>query len=117
MHSRIDLLEEGLENHTIEPWDGGHGASVHLVDLDVLVEGAAGRYGKDNPVQYRQERAEFIGTKKSDGTDREQRDDARRVYEEIIKQSTVPCSRETWARICDNWDKAFGLEHHGAART
>jgi hypothetical protein len=47
----------------------------------------AARYG--STVEARIGRAEFLGTAKTDATDREQRDDGRRAYEENIRRSTI----------------------------
>ena len=39
-------------------------------------------------------------------TDREQRDDARSVYQGHIDQSTVQGGKEVWARVRDRWREA-----------
>jgi hypothetical protein len=49
------------------------------------VEKAAGRYGSE--INYRHGRGEFIGNSSDAGSDREQRDAARSIYEENIRQS------------------------------
>ena len=55
---------------------------------------------------------EFIGTTKEDGTDREQRDDARRQYEKVIRaiaDSGVVEGQDigkTWEKIRDRWRKS-----------
>jgi hypothetical protein len=67
----------------------------------------AQRYGAK--VEYSIGRAEFIGTQAQEGTDREQRDDARRVYEEIIGRSDVQGSQEVWARVHHRWGEALGV--------
>jgi hypothetical protein len=51
----------------------------------------------------------FLGTEKQDGTDREPRDDARRVYEEGIAESPVQGSAEIWQGIRDRWGKELAL--------
>src|SRR4249919_3774755 len=61
------------------------GATVYVVDLDgsslKSIGKGAKRYGEGNPVYVQFGRGEFIGIKKEDGSDREQGDSARRVYE------------------------------------
>lgn len=99
------LLEDGLANHTIVPTRGG--AEVHVVDLDGSAMGAikkgAQRYGEGNPIDLKFGRGEFIGTTKEDGTDREQRDSARSIYESIINRSSVPDAKAVWQRVNSTW--------------
>ncbi len=101
------LLEDGIAFHTLVPTE--HGATVIVADLDGsmadAVEKGSERY--DAEVGVRFGKAEFIGTTKQDGSDREQRDSARKSYEEIIEQSPVQESREVWARVRDQWSKAL----------
>jgi len=110
-----DLLADGLAFHTLVPHEGG--ATVYVADLDGsaadAVEKAAERYDASVEVQFG--RAEFIGTQKTDGTDREQRDDAKRVYEEIIEQSKIQGSSALWAGVSDRWGegKAPGFVGEG----
>jgi hypothetical protein len=101
-----DLLSDGLAFHTLVPTSGG--ATVFVADLDGsavdAIKKASGRYGSEVEVQFG--RAEFLGTTKSDGSDREQRDDARKIYEGNIKESSVQGSQEVWARVRDRWGQA-----------
>jgi 8-oxo-dGTP pyrophosphatase MutT (NUDIX family) len=60
-------------------------------------------------VDYQIGQAEFIGTTKQTGSDREQRDDARRAYAEIIRRSPVPGSQEVWARVHNHWGQTLGI--------
>ena len=105
-----NLLADGIENHTIDPIDGG--AMVHVVDLDgsslKAIDKGAARYGQDNPVDIQFGRGEFIGTTKEDGTDREQRDSARRVYQSYIDESPVPDAATIWQDINNRWGSAEG---------
>jgi hypothetical protein len=100
-----NLLKDGLENHTLVPTSNG--ARVYVVDLDgsqtAAVKKGASRYGKDNPVHVQFGRGEFIGTTKTDGSDREQRDSARSVYEAYINRSPVPGAAKIWSGIHDHW--------------
>lgn len=104
------LLEDGLAFHTLVP--SGDGATVYVADTDGsladAVEKASGRYDAKVNIQYG--RADFIGdTEKwvgsiaGKGTDREQRDRARGVYEQVIKQSKVSGSAAIWADVRDRW--------------
>jgi hypothetical protein len=81
------------------------------------VEKGAKRY--DSDVEVTRGRAEFLGTQKQDGSDREQRDDARSVYRGHIDQSPVQGgdreqrdhSREAYEKISENpkWCEAAEL--------
>ena len=106
-----NLLADGLAFHTIVPHING--ADVYVADIDGsahdAVAKAAERY--DAKVTYQFGKAEFIGTTKEDGSDRDQRDDARRAYEEIIKQSPVPGSQKVWTRIYNHWGTSLGLNY------
>jgi hypothetical protein len=100
-----NLLKDGLENHTLVPTSTG--ARVYVVDLDgsstAAIKKGASRYGKDNPVHVQYGRGEFIGTTKTDGSDREQRDSARSVYEAYIDRSPVPGATKIWSGVHDRW--------------
>ena len=106
-----NLIKDGLAFHTVVPHTSGGGADVIVADLDGsshdAMARAAERYNAD--VQFERGKAEFIGTTKEDGTDREQRDDARRAYEEIIEQSTVQGSQKVWKKLHTAWGEALGV--------
>lgn len=103
------LIEDGVAFHTIVPNAGGTGAKVYVVDLDGGAVGAVGkaatRFG--STVDYVPGHAEFIGTQKEDGTDDEQRQDARRAYEDVIRQSPVSGAAGDWQRIHNRWSPTF----------
>jgi GNAT superfamily N-acetyltransferase len=118
-----DLLEDGVAFHTIVPHEGS-GATVHVADLDGsahdAVAKAAERY--DTTVEFQRGNAEFIGTVQESGTDRDQRDDARRAYREIIEKSPVQGVEATWRRVHNRWGEtlnpdndSFVTEHNGDA--
>jgi hypothetical protein len=65
------------------------------------VEKGAAQY--DSEVEVHLGRAEFLGTTKTDDTDREQRDSARQSYEALINQPPVQISEQIWARVRDRW--------------
>lgn len=104
------LLKDGIENHTVVPNENG--ATIYVVDLDgsnlEKINKAAERFGDDNPVYFQTGRAEFIGdpgpAKGDDyGSDREQRDRAREVYESVIEQSSVPQAQAIWQDVHNHW--------------
>lgn len=103
------LIEDGVAFHTLVPNADGTGAKVYVVDLDGgavdAVGKAATRFG--TTVDYVPGHAEFIGTQKEDGTDDEQRQDARRAYEDVIRQSPVSGAAGDWQRIHNRWSPTF----------
>jgi hypothetical protein len=111
-----DLLKDGVAFHTIVPND--QGATVYVVDLDGsahdAVDKAATRY--DTTVTYQLGKAEFLGTTKEDGSDREQRDDARRAYEQIIKESPVQGSQGVWRRVHNRWGETLDPDNDSFVR-
>ena len=98
-----DLLKDGIENHTIVPNEDG--ATVYVVDLDgsnlAKVVKAAERH--DTDVYYQTGRAEFIGNTDDSGSDREQRDRARQVYETFIRESSVKEAQAIWQNVRNTW--------------
>ena len=105
-----NLLEDGIENHTMVPTKDG--ATVYVVDLDgstlEAIDKGAQRYGENNEVLVQFGRGEFVGTTKEDGTDREQRDSARQVYESYIGKSKVQNAGAIWQDINNRWGSAQG---------
>jgi hypothetical protein len=95
------LLGQGLAFHTLVPQK--EGAAVYVADLDGSLHDAVAKASGNATVEYRFGRAEFIGTQSETGSDREQRDDARRAYEKIIDQSPVPGSQAVWQRVHHRW--------------
>ena len=81
------LLDDGLEFHTLEPTSNG--AIVHVygdnqATHDTIAK-ALEKHDTQGTITFGH--GDFIGTTKQDGTDREQRDDARRQYEAIIRDA------------------------------
>ena len=105
--SQIDkhLNKVDLPNHTLVPVPGG--AMVYIIDLDGAqldkINEAAQKYGTDNPVYYQFGKAAFIGNEDYGGTDREQRDRARGVYEKVIERSPVKDAQAIWKDVRDYW--------------
>jgi hypothetical protein len=93
------------------PYKGG--ATVYVAEADpknvqaavAATDKAAGRYG--SKVTYRHGRGELIGDKVGTGSDREQRDRARSIYESNIRQSSVHSSQAVWQSIRDRWGEAL----------
>jgi DNA topoisomerase-1 len=81
------LLQDGLEFHTLEPTRTG--AVVHILAMDQdtvdTITKAARKRGAS--VEVMSGHGEFVGTTKETGSDREQRDDARRIYDEVIAEA------------------------------
>ena len=106
-----ELIQDGLAFHTIVPHIDGGGADVFVVDHENQAHDAmaraAERYNAD--VTYEVGKSEFIGSTKEDGTDREQRDDARRIYQEVIKQSKVQGSQKVWKSVHHAWGEELGV--------
>jgi hypothetical protein len=97
------LLNQGVTFHTLEPAPGG--AIVHVLGEDQAtadaVSKAAKSYGASSKFVFGN--AEFIGTSKNDGSDREQRDDARHQYEAAIAEAAA--SPEFGGRhLADVWN-------------
>jgi hypothetical protein len=73
--------------------------------LDAIKQGAA-RYGSQVTIQFGH--AEFVGDTEGSGTDREQRNRARQVYERVSNESPVSRSEEIWSGVRDRWSAAAG---------
>jgi len=105
-----NLLKDGLAFHTIVPKEGG-GATVYVADLDGesfdAINKAAERYGNDNPIDYEKGHGEFVPpeTLPEDGTERQQRDRSREVYESVIAESQVPGAKDIWKGVSDHWSQ------------
>ena len=56
---------------------------------------------------------EFLGTEKQDGSDREQRDDARKSYTRIIEEAGDRRYHEAWSRIHSAYGEALGKKVKG----
>jgi hypothetical protein len=103
------LLDGGLQFHTLEPISGG--AVVHVYGDSQQTADAVGKAAESQNAQvsFTAGHGEFIGTKKEDGTDREQRDDALKQYASVISAAqTSPefAGRDlgkTWDAIRDHW--------------
>jgi hypothetical protein len=82
-----DLLSHDVQFHTLKLTEGGVKVYVYGADQDTLnsVSDAAKRY--DTEVDVLPGKGKFIGTHKEDGTDEEQRADARRIYQRIIDRA------------------------------
>jgi hypothetical protein len=72
---------------------------------------SAERYDAKVTIQFG--KAACIGDSSGEGSDREQRDRARAIFETHIRGSNVPRSSEIWADIRDRWGKAPAEEEVG----
>lgn len=82
------LLKDGVVFHTLEPI-GENKYRVHVYATDNATIGAikkAAQHYDNATVEFTPGTGEFIGTKLETGSDREQRDDARRVYAETVRE-------------------------------
>jgi hypothetical protein len=110
IHER--LLQKGLANHTLEPTE--HGATVHIFVNNQAEMDAVDR-AVDGDVHFVQGNGEFIGTT-LEGSDDEQRADARAVYTGIIDAAESSGAleaghiREIWADSNNHWRSATGAD-------
>ena len=107
------LLAHGLEYHTLEPVEGGARVYVYGDSPDTVqaVTAAGEHYGSG--VQTRQGRGEFIGTQKQDGSDAEQRADARQSYERVIAESRTRGATAAWRSIRDRFRRPDTVKDQG----
>jgi hypothetical protein len=102
-----NLLADGVAFHTLVPTQGG--AKVYVVDMDGssadAVEKGAKRYGTE--ANFVRGNAQFVGTTKEDGSDREQRDDARDKYLGVIKGSRVQGAGGVWDRVHSTYGESL----------
>lgn len=99
---RQQLADGGIQFFTLVPEHDG--ARVYVADIDGSARENVGKFaeGKGIDVHWRSGNAEFIGTEKQDGTDREQRDDARVAYEKVLQGSAYG---PVWQRVRDRWSQ------------
>lgn len=101
------LLDDGVAFHTLEPHSDG--ATVWIADPERSVDtmGVVQKAAHGAEVHVRDGQAEFLGTTQETGTDREQRDDARRAYEGIIAKSPVQGAASIWQGLYHRWGQAL----------
>jgi len=107
------LLKEGLSFHTLQPV-GKRRFRVHVFGSDNATIDAVDKASLefDAIPEFVRGDGEFIGTTKEDGTDREQRDDARKQYEQVIRTIADSGALEgqdigkTWDEIRDHWTES-----------
>jgi len=114
-----NLADDGIEFYTLVPKEGG--ATVYMVDFngDMLdkMHGAARRYGDDNKLYYQFGDAEYIGNSDESGSDREQRDRAREIYQGVIDQSPVAEAKSIWKDVRDHWLPSYEAEGYDLTPT
>jgi hypothetical protein len=107
------LLKDGLSFYTLQPV-GANRFRVHVYGSDDATIEAVGKASEkfDAIPEFVTGSGEFIGTTKEDGTDREQRDDARQAYDKVIHDAAVSGALEgqdvgkIWDEVRDNWSSA-----------
>jgi hypothetical protein len=111
------LLKAGLSFHTLQPVGADHfrvhvfGQCSDKATIDAI-DKASAKF--DAIPEFGRGDGEFIGTTKEDGTDREQRDDARKQYERVIHEVAVSGAVEgqnvgdVWNEVRDHWAKPEG---------
>jgi hypothetical protein len=102
------MLQHKVEFHTLQLKQDG--ATVHVYGADQETLDAVSKAAKqfDSTVKVLHGKGKFIGTHKEDGTDAEQREDARRIYQEIIERAVAAGKlrgnfRTRWDDIRDRW--------------
>ncbi len=102
------LLQDGLAFHTLQPLGGDH-YRVHVYASDQATVDAVAKSAKGfkADVTAVPGKGEFLGTTKDTGSDREQRDDARRVYDKTIKEIAASGELQdlarTWDEVRNHW--------------
>jgi predicted ABC-type ATPase len=95
------LLAAGLEFHTLEPSEAG--ATVHVFGQDQQTLDAVAAVAADlgAQVSLRYGHGEFIGTQKQDGSEEDQRADARQTYQTLLEAAAQRNRRigEVWQRL------------------
>ncbi len=115
------LLKDGLSFHTLQPVGEGR-YRVHVYGSDDATIDAVDKASEkfDAVPEFIAGSGEFIGTTKQDGTDREQRDDARQAYDRVIHDAAVSGAVEgqdvgkIWDEVRDHWSaaEASGKSRH-----
>jgi hypothetical protein len=102
------LLDHKVAFHTLQLKQDGATVHVYGADQETLqaVSDAAKQF--DAKVQVLPGKGKFIGTQKEDGTDAEQREDARRIYADIIERAVTAGKlrgdfRTKWDDLRDRW--------------
>ena len=104
-------MKDGLSFHTLQPV-GEKRFRVHVFASDNATVDAVDKASAEFDVipEYVLGDGEFIGTTKEDGTDREQRDDARKQYEKVIRtiadSGALEGPDKTWDEIRDHWSES-----------
>lgn len=109
------LLSAGVAFHTLEPHSGyGNKTTVHVFGDDQKTLDAVGKVAEsyNSRVEVIAGKGEFIGTTNTTGTDREQRDDAKKVYEGVITEIQTSGKLQgrdigkIWDDVRNNWPTA-----------
>lgn len=104
------LGSHGLEYHTLEPLKDG--AIVHIYGTDNATTKAVAEAGKhyQSAIEMMIGEGEFLGTQKQDGSEDEQRADARKVYEGVIGGSGLQGVAAKWQSLRDRYAPARAVK-------
>lgn len=107
-----DLLQSGVPFHTLIPSADGKSAKIVVADLDGSALQPLHNFAErhNSYVERVPGRAEFVGIEKQDETDTEQRDDAQRIYEQIISQT--PGAQAVWQGLRHRWSQQLSQVHN-----
>ena len=101
------MASDGLQFHTLEPTSSGAIVHVYGDDQATIDKITQAAHGADVKITFGH--GEFIGTTKEDGSDREQRDDARKQYDAVIAAAAASPEfsgrdlGKTWDAIRNSW--------------
>jgi hypothetical protein len=103
-----DLLRHKVAFHTLQLKQDGATVHVYGSDQETLESVSDAAKEHDAGVKVLPGKGKFIGTEKEDGTDAEQREDARRIYRDIIDRAVAAGKlrgdfRSKWDDIRDRW--------------
>lgn len=99
------MIEGGLAFHTLRPTSEGTVVYVYGQDQETLDKATGVARDQGAELAWTAGKGEFIGTKLESGTDREQRDDARRAYEEEISVAAGGEAGHVWEELRDRWTR------------
>ena len=98
-----DLSTRGIAFHTLRPTSEGTVVYVYGDNQDLLEKVGAAARAHSAKFAVALGTGEFIGTKLDTGSDRQQRDDARRAYAEVIHASRRRGVGHIWEELRDRW--------------
>jgi hypothetical protein len=105
------LLSHNVAFHTLQLKQDGAKVYVYGADQETLQAVADAAKQFDTKIEVLPGKGKFIGTEKEDGTDAEQREDARRIYQRIIDRAVTAGKlrgdfSSKWDDLRDRWRRA-----------